>query len=302
MPLGDWTVSVVNPAGTTNTFDGQGVQTDGTANLTLTAVNPSDSTQDFGLTGDSTVTNLVSDPVFYDQNGNGVFDPATESGIPGLTVTLDIDLDGDGTPDHQMTTTTDQNGVYTFTNVPAGDHVITVLPPAGLSPTTDHNGDATPDTAAGVTIPGSGTVNPAEFGFIGTGQIGDTVYFDATGVNGQDDGTGVAPAEPGIPNVAVRLEIDFNSDGTFDHFIDTVTDADGRYAFTDLPAGDYRVTVTPRAGTVPTSDADGLATPNVSTLSLAADEGHVLRFTCTGAHAMSLRDRLVTVVEDGVGD
>ena len=80
------------------------------------------------------------------------------------------------------------------------------------------------------------------------GNIGDFVWDDLDNDKVQDDG------EPGIPDVTIVLTL---PDGTTDS---TVTDADGLYLFSGLPAGDYTVTVdtsTLPADLTQTYDASG---------------------------------------------
>ncbi|MFB2770713.1 SdrD B-like domain-containing protein [Pelatocladus sp. BLCC-F211] len=74
------------------------------------------------------------------------------------------------------------------------------------------------------------------------GSIGDTVFNDTNG-NGQQD-----PGEPGVGNVPLTLTLP-GADGQLGTADDTTqttnTNASGNYSFTNLPAGPYRVTVTP---------------------------------------------------------
>ncbi len=76
--------------------------------------------------------------VYLDANQNGVFD-AGDSGIAGVTVTLT------GTNSLgqfvTQTTTTDMNGIYSFSNLLAGSYTLTETPPAGFMPGTDNVGD-----------------------------------------------------------------------------------------------------------------------------------------------------------------
>ncbi len=76
----------------------------------------------------------------------------------------------------------------------------------------------------------------------GTGSIGDTVFNDTNG-NGQQD-----PGEPGVGNVPLTLTLP-GPDGQLGTADDTTqttnTNASGNYSFTNLPAGPYRVSVTP---------------------------------------------------------
>ncbi|TFI53731.1 DUF11 domain-containing protein [Mastigocladus laminosus UU774] len=74
------------------------------------------------------------------------------------------------------------------------------------------------------------------------GSIGDTVFNDTNG-NGQQD-----PGEPGVGNVPLTLTLP-GPDGQLGTPDDTTqttnTNASGNYSFTNLPAGPYRVSVTP---------------------------------------------------------
>lgn len=253
LPHEDYTVSIASPAGTSPSFDSDGTATANTSLVTLNPASPSSDMQDFGLTG----TGAVGDTVFFDEDGDGL-QGVSESGIPGVTVTVSVDLDGDNLPDFTATTTTDQDGKYSFDNLPAGQVVVTVASPSGTSPTTDHNGIAGGDNTNTVMLAAGATDDTSDFGYRGTGIIGDTVYFDANADGTQNDGSGSEPAEPGLPGVTVALDIDFNGDGTVDHTLTTLTSNDGSYQFSDLPAGAYTVRVARPAGTTPTSDHDGI--------------------------------------------
>ncbi len=65
----------------------------------------------------------ISGFVYYDFNKNKVQDP-NENGLPDVTMNL-FDLSN-----HLVaTTTTDANGLFTFSNVPAGDYTVSAVPP-----------------------------------------------------------------------------------------------------------------------------------------------------------------------------
>ncbi|MCX7671673.1 MAG: hypothetical protein N2439_16590, partial [Anaerolineae bacterium] len=84
----------------------------------------------------------------------------------------------------------------------------------------------------------------ADFGFYRTGRagaIGDLIWYDT-------DGDGIEDVEEhGIPNVRVAAYLDTNSNGILDAadtlMASTVTDAEGGYLLTGLPAGTYFVDV-----------------------------------------------------------
>jgi fimbrial isopeptide formation D2 family protein/uncharacterized repeat protein (TIGR01451 family) len=247
LPLIEWTVCVTNPPGTSNTFDDDGGE-DGESTVALVDTNFVRHDQDFGLKGDGS----IGDTVFLDSNGNGVQNP-NEIGIPGVTVSLDIDIDGDGTTDLTVTTTTDQDGNYLFDNLPKGTYDVTVNPPLSLNETSDLDDDGNPDTDSTVVL-GAGRNNLGQdFGFVGGGTIGDTIFMDINH-NGEFD------TDEGIGGVTVELKVDLDGDG-FNETITTVTNGNGQYLFDGLPTRlDYIVKVdqtTLPVGVSNTVDPDG---------------------------------------------
>ena len=76
-----------------------------------------------------------------------------------------------------------------------------------------------------------------DFGYQGTGSIGDNIYWDVNN-NGVRDG-----GEVGLYNVSVALEIDFDLNGSIDHTLTTTTDINGNYLFAGLMASNYTVIV-----------------------------------------------------------
>lgn len=223
-----------------------------TADFGYTWANPSDIN---GNTGNG----AIGDRVWIDADGDGVQDPG-EPGLPGATVQLYTDPDGDGvynTP-FGAPVITGPDGSYIFTNVPPGGYVVGVTPPAGYAPTGGPIGEVIP------LAPGDVYLN-ADFGFQPTGPagtIGDTVWFDAN-ANGTLDGN-----EYGIPGVTVAL---LDSGGNV--IATTTTDANGNYSFPGLPDGTYTVWVNDTnhvlGEVTPTFDDDGTGTPNTSTTTIA---------------------------------
>jgi SdrD B-like domain/Secretion system C-terminal sorting domain len=71
----------------------------------------------------------IGNLVWKDMNMNGIKD-AAETGMPGITVELSKDNDGDGLCDWdftKQTTTTDANGNYKFENLTAGNYLLALL-------------------------------------------------------------------------------------------------------------------------------------------------------------------------------
>ncbi len=115
------------PAGVTPTKDLDGVGTPNVAVVTLTS-GQTRTDADFGYRP-ATNTASIRSSVWDDLDGDGVRDPG-EPGIPGVTVTL---TDAQG---RVVTTTTDANGDYSFTDLPPGTYTVTITPPPGYTPTT----------------------------------------------------------------------------------------------------------------------------------------------------------------------
>ncbi|HHB90104.1 MAG TPA: hypothetical protein ENK60_02215, partial [Anaerolineae bacterium] len=225
-------------------------------------------TVDFGFVEVVSLGSLV----WQDDNNNGIQDVG-EPAIQGATVTLldsagnPVTTDASGNPVAPVTTGTD--GLYHFTNLPPGDYIVQVEPPAGYEPSavqqpdpntddnTDSNianepspgqyhsgvvtltvggeptneqfADGSPDQDGNRDDSGNMTV---DFGFVPTaslGSLGDLVWWDIDHDGIQD------PNEPGIEGVSITL-----TDGIT---VNTTTDANGIYTFTNLVADDYTITI-----------------------------------------------------------
>ncbi|MEM9552691.1 MAG: SdrD B-like domain-containing protein [Acidobacteriota bacterium] len=207
----------------------------------------------------------VSGTVFEDDDRDGLEDVG-ELGITGVQIAL-VTAGPDGvfgTSDDVITstTTTDANGDYVFTDVPAGDYRVAVRDGEGSGGSNVLEGytltsglDELPITVAAADI------TDLDFGYArgtGTGSIGDQLWIDVDppGPDGPDGLPG--PNEPPLPGVTVELYLDVDGDGIFEPGGDdgaaiasTVTDADGRYLFDGLDAGRYFVDVD--GSTLPTN-------------------------------------------------
>lgn len=285
LPEGDYEVAVTGgvPAGMVNSADEDG-DLDGNSgefnvpNMTMHL------TADFGYTG----TGSIGDTIWFDRNGDGVFD----AGEPGFeNVTVEITWGGaDGTlgtaDDVVLSTTTDANGGYSFPNLPPGDYEVAVDAtslPAGMDPITDPDG--TLDNVHALTLADGETADTIDFGYRGAGSIGDTVYLDLDGDGAQGAG------EPGIPEVTVQLTWP-GEDGILgnadDETFTTVTGPDGMYLFDGLPEGDYEVTVAAGlpAGISNTADEDGDLDSTVTVVLGAADDHLTADFGYQGTTAV----------------
>ena len=258
LPAGDYTTTV-NPAtlptgmSATYDLDGGTATPDGVAPATL-AAGQDRSDVDFGYRGSSS----IGDTVWLDADLDGVQDPG-ETGIGGVAVILTWPgpdgVLGNG-DDVTFTDTTDAAGLYGFGGLNPGDYRVTVdtaTVPAGLIATFDENGGL--DDTTVVSLPDATDHLTADFGYGGSGSIGDRVWWDTDG-DGVDD-----VGEPGIQGVEVRLTW-YGPDGivgTADDVVQTrFTDGSGSYLFVNLPAGDFDVDVVGALPGVaaPTSERD----------------------------------------------
>ncbi len=269
LPAGDYTITVDQstlPGGMSQTEDPDGVNNSTTV-VSLGAGEDNDE-QDFGYTG----SGVIGDTIYFDTDGDGTQD-AGENGMPGIDVTISVDFDGDGTPDYTATVATDAAGTYSFDNLPAGEYTISVDPaslPADVRPSGDPDG--TPDNSTTLNLGPGAVNNDQDFGYTGTGSIGDTIYFDADGNGYQSSG------ERGLSGVRVTLQGDFDNDGTIEA-VTTTTDATGTYLFDNLTAGQYTVyvdTTTLPPDLTQTGDPDAIL-DNQSQVTLAAGENDLSR-------------------------
>ena len=242
------------PAGFTETYDLDGGD-DSTASAPL-ADGQNRTDVDFGYTG----TGALGDTVWFDTDGNGT-QGAGEPGIPAVTVDV-VWYGPNGTAgdsdDVAFTTVTDGSGTWSVDGLPAGPYSVTVVGttlPGGLENVSDPDG--TPDSTTTTTLADGETDLEQDFGYRGTGSIGDTVWFDTDGDGVQDAG------ETGLPDIDITV-VGAGFDGVLDTADDlvfeTTTGSDGGYVVDGLPAGPYRVTVDEKslgANLEPTFDLDG---------------------------------------------
>ena len=178
----------------------------------------------------------LGDYVWEDLNRNGIQD-TDEPPVSGVKVIL---RDGNGTLIHE--TTTNDQGYYFFGDLVPGSYQVEFEPPSGYRFTLPNQGadrarDSNVDPTTGRTEIidlAVGESNPTiDAGLYRPASLGDRVWLDSNGNGIQDNG------EPGVPDVTVRL-LDGNGDpvrnpdGTPRTVI---TDAEGRYQFTDLTPG-----------------------------------------------------------------
>jgi hypothetical protein len=180
----------------------------------------------------------IGDRVWYDTNRNGLQDPG-EPPVPGVKVTATPG--GGGTP---ITATTDADGHY-YIGTKDGLKPGTTYDLAFDHTTADTSRLPSAPAAAGlrwtlrsadrttVTVGKAGTVDHTIDAGLSTSlnTLGDRVWYDA-------DGNGIqGPGEPGVPGIGVTLAdpVTGKERGR------TTTGADGKYLFSTLPDGSYKV-------------------------------------------------------------
>ena len=217
-------------------------------------------TADFGLqpNGTTMIRYNISDRVWFDLNGNGVFNSGSETGIAGVTVDL---LDASSRV--IATTTTAADGTFTFSGLAGGgaDYTVHISDTSGIL--TNYTGTTSYALArqraeTNVTADVDRRAAPS-YGFRPTRSIGDTIFNDLNGNGVQDAG------ESGIAGIVVGLYNDANGNGVInagDNLLGSVTtDANGKYYFSGLTNGNYIVSVPPLTGytfTGPGADSDGV--------------------------------------------
>ncbi len=219
----------------------------------------------------------LGDVVWNDLNGNGLQDPG-EQGVPNVPVTL-YQLTPTGFQPIS-TTTTNNNGYYTFPDLISGTYQVVFGLPSGYTWTVPTAGDALRDSnvitpslgSTGPIVLNAGEFNPGiDAGLTPYAALGDYVWEDIDHDGFQDAG------EPGVPNVLVTLLLNGSPIST------TTTDASGLYTFSNLISATYEV----RFG-LPTGYEFTLQTPNSGDTTLGnaggVNDSNVIN-TATGGSA-----------------
>ncbi|RUR85246.1 hypothetical protein DSM107007_25850 [Nostoc sp. PCC 7120 = FACHB-418] len=241
---GEYQVKFTAPAGYNFSLANQGnndaldsdanVSTGITQTLTL-ASGEFNGTLDAGLVPLASLGNFV----FEDKNANGIQD-AGETGIGDATVKL-LDTSGNVI----ATTTTDGNGLYSFTNLRPGDYKVQFVQPNGFNGVSPQNVGGNDAIDSDGLISDVVNLSPGEndttvdAGFYKTASLGDFVFNDVNNNGIQDAG------EVGVAGVSVTLTgggADGIINGIGDTTVTTTTNAGGNYNFAELtPGQQYQV-------------------------------------------------------------
>ena len=228
LPDGTYSVKVVKDgelADTEQTEDPDATKDGSSEPVTLGEDNPTKDHIDFGYVPDYSIHGLV-----YRDGDRNETHGATEKGYANQTVEL-RDKDGKVV----ATTTTDANGNYSFSKLPAGDYTVKVVKDGALTDLDQtEDPDSTKDSASGVISLSNDhrTRTDVNFGYIANNSINGTIYRD-----GDRDGR-KGDTEGRYSGVTVQL---LDKDGKV--IATTTTDKDGKYSFEHLPDGTYSVKV-----------------------------------------------------------
>ena len=228
LPDGTYSVKVVKDgelADTEQTEDPDATKDNASEPVTLGEDNPSKDHIDFGYVPDYSIHGLV-----YRDGDRNETHGAGEKGYANQTVEL-RDKDGKVV----ATTTTDANGAYSFSKLPAGDYTVKVVKDGALTDLDQtEDPDSTKDSASGVISLSNDhrTETDVNFGYIANNSINGTIYRDSDrdGRKGDTEGR--------YSGVTVQL---LDKDGKV--IATTTTDKDGKYSFEHLPDGTYSVKV-----------------------------------------------------------
>lgn len=242
---GTYAVTETQPAAYADGIDTAGTAGGTVANDVISAIALPPGTAATGYTF-AELGQSIMGRVWRDSDRSGTLD-ASEIGIVGVTVTL---RSGGSVI---ATTTTDAEGRYSFSNIPAGQYTVEETQPAGY-------GSSTADSVA-VDLTAGGTTPTIDFGDT-VGSLAGLVYND-TNNNGVVD-----PGEPGITGVAVQLSgTDARGNAVT---LNATTDRDGRYRFNDLVGGTYTLTETQPSSYDDGTDAAGSAGGSVGNDTITA--------------------------------
>lgn len=201
----------------------------------------------------------IGDYVWYDSNENGIQDEG-ELPVSGIIVTLQQKL-GDGEWESVSTDVTDEDGLYLFSGLKSSDHydaeyrvafgisrlAILTASYQGSDTAADSNALFGYETGLGYLTdpvkPGYGqsdlTIDAGMYYVDDPCTVGDYVWYDVDQDGVQDEN------EAGVEGIEVILQRcesgEVWDEAAWETVATTVTDSDGRYLFSGIPYGYYRV-------------------------------------------------------------
>ena len=284
IPEGTYTISY-STAEALATFPSLGTATTATSfNFTALAGEENSIVFEFGRDDSGS----IGDTIFADIDGvtgAGQGPGLTDFGLPGLTVNLYLDQNGDGTLDFGggdallAVTSTNASGLYLFTGLAntAGNQkymvrvVTSTLPTGYQTPVSSYPvGTVTATSSYSTTLLGSAAITNADFGYLPPAAVYYAVsgnIFDDNGASGgtRSDGTRNG-SEPALANIGVTIDIDEDKNGTYEKSYLVTTDASGNYSFNAVLSGS-NVRITVNTATLPSTAYVQTGDPNGAPLS-----------------------------------
>jgi hypothetical protein len=195
-------------------------------------------------------TGSIAGTVFEDCNNNGKKENG-ETGLKGVKITLTgTTTSGEAV---SMTTTTDANGNYKFSNLKAGKYKVSEADPDGFFDGKDMagtaGGSAGNDVISNINLNNGQNATNYNFGELKGAAISGIVFNDGDKDGKQDRN------ESGIRNVKITLS-GIDDQGNAVSLV-TYTDASGKYSFDNLRAGKYSLTETQPDGYMSTKNMAG---------------------------------------------
>lgn len=223
----------------------------------------------------------ISGTKFDDLNGNGIHNTG-EPGLANWTISLTNDSGS------VVTTITDSNGNYSFTDVPDGNYTIgEIIQPGWIqtAPSVSTTGSATYK----VKISGGGAITGKDFGNFQLGIVSGTKFEDLNANDVRD------PNELGLTG----WDITINGTDTITGNTVTqtkTTDANGNYNFTGLTAGTYVISETLKIGWIQTTPTKGNYTVVITsgTNISGQDFGNFHKGKITGGGSIDIAGRRAT--------
>lgn len=220
-----YSLSQIQPAGYTDSVDAVGSLGGTLGNDVISAISVASDDMGVGYNFSERSTGL-SGYVFADYNNDGSFD-SSEPGLPGVVIIL-------SGSNQSATATTDGNGYYIITGLPAGIYSISENQPAawtaGIVSAGSAGGTVVSNGISAITLPGTTIGTDYNFAELGDAVLSGQVFNDNNNDGNQNTG------EPGIAGVIVTL----SGTDTLGQAVNrtATTAADGTYNFTTVRPAD----------------------------------------------------------------
>ena len=208
---------------------------------------------------------VIGDRVWDDLDGDGVQGDG-EPGIAGVTVEL-LDADGDPVLDANgdpITTTTDANGNYRFTDLPYGDYRVRFTAPEGYAPTKPGVGD---DRANDSDIDGDGVTAVVSVNTDAPEHVDIDAGFSADPVAGNDESIGNRIGD------AVTVPVLDNDGGDLDPSTVRIVDPEGEPVTELVVPGEGTWSVDPETGEVTFTPEPGFS-GNPAPIDYVVEDSH----------------------------